>query len=250
MNNRQQRKPSGTDRRPDKRADTIDWTPVLAFLPRFRAPGFVPGRWNTHEPTSDGVMQMPWVELSPEVEAFLRTLTQQEVTVPFDWPTWVSDRGEQLVNDDTALAQADLDDLRRLLTALIRQDRFHNHCGYGRAASEADPHETIPASIRVGRRSACLELSCQVVGVWAAPLFDDLPVTDAPDVEQVHLDLLPGGPDAEELTAMGSSHDRSKGEAVIARNHILHLDADVRERGEEALEQVDLVGPSERWPSG
>lgn len=82
----------------------VDWRPVLAFLPQLRAQDFRAGEWDPG--------------------TFVRTLYDQDVIIGFDWPAWKQSRGRELYDDPRELASADLDDLRRMLTTLVRQDRF------------------------------------------------------------------------------------------------------------------------------
>ena len=43
---------------------------------------------------------------------------------PFDWPTWIRERGMDWATDPAVVASAGLDTLRRLVTAHVRTNRF------------------------------------------------------------------------------------------------------------------------------
>ena len=86
---------------------------ILAYLPTFERKGFQFGQWRAQPG------RFPHVSLSSEAEAFVRALSSQEIMVVFDWTRW---RAE--VSDPTALGQADLLALRKLLTFHVRADRF------------------------------------------------------------------------------------------------------------------------------
>ena len=99
---------------------------LAAALPIVEAPDFEAGRWHDSE-KRDGVWSMPWYELSPAAEAFLRAVAESGLMLNgFDWPSWTkTPEAKALHGDRAALAQATPDQLAMLLTALIRQDRFN-----------------------------------------------------------------------------------------------------------------------------
>jgi hypothetical protein len=83
------------------------------------------GEWAGGEQQADGSIQMPWYSFSEEADKYLRDLSRAGWVRPFDWPKWLSTkRGQQLLGDPAAVAEATADELSQLLTALIRQDRF------------------------------------------------------------------------------------------------------------------------------
>jgi len=96
-------------------------------LPALEAPDFVAGRWHDSEQRDDGVWTMPWYELSPTSDAVLRAVGESGFMQPgFDWPTWAkTPEAIALRNDPDALAAATPDQLGKLLTALVREDRFN-----------------------------------------------------------------------------------------------------------------------------
>lgn len=92
---------------------------VLRFLPVFEQPGYSYGEWVG---LSDA-HRRPYYDSSPEVLAFLQALTREGIVAPFDWMAW-SQEADRLYRDPAALATADLDTLRRLLTSHVRADRY------------------------------------------------------------------------------------------------------------------------------
>lgn len=98
------------------------FAPVLAFLPLFEEPGFEAGRWNGGDADEAGVIHMPWVDYDPTVLEFLRALSTNGWVVPFDWPSWLP--GAQRLVEPGGIEEADVEALQRLLTAIVRQDRF------------------------------------------------------------------------------------------------------------------------------
>jgi hypothetical protein len=99
---------------------------IIAFLPSFQAPGFSFGHWT--EPPSDqpDVTVIPYFSLSEEAAAFEQKAYELGwVMHDFDWGTWKQTPEAISLRDDAqALEQATPEQLARLLTVCIRQDRF------------------------------------------------------------------------------------------------------------------------------
>ena len=92
-------------------------------LPTFEAPGFTFGAWVPSTRREDGVIEMGWYQLSEEAETFTRSLGGW--ITPFDWPTWANGpEGTALLHDPPAVASASAEDLGKLLTSLVRGNRF------------------------------------------------------------------------------------------------------------------------------
>ena len=89
------------------------------------SPGFTFGHWVEPTPNEDGVIQMPWYEYSVAAEAFVTEAYGLAWVVDFDWMKWAaSPKGKRLLADPALVARASAADLARLLTVLIRGDRF------------------------------------------------------------------------------------------------------------------------------
>jgi hypothetical protein len=54
----------------------------------------------------------------------LAVMHETNFTEPFDWSDWIATFGAEKLNDPALLDTADLDTLRRLVTAHVRMDRF------------------------------------------------------------------------------------------------------------------------------
>ncbi|NTU82667.1 MAG: hypothetical protein HGA45_25400 [Chloroflexales bacterium] len=91
---------------------------LLAFLPLFERPGYSFGEWQIQR----GVFPF-WAE-SPEVAAFIQAIHREQFIAPFDWVSWAEEARRYTEGGDEALATADLDTLRKLITAYVRADRF------------------------------------------------------------------------------------------------------------------------------
>lgn len=99
---------------------------LAAFLPLFEEPGFTFGQWSEVKKTEPGVITLPFFTLSNTADAFVRAAHDLEwVRHDFDWPKWMqTTEARRLRDKEDALASATSDQLARLLTVVIRQERF------------------------------------------------------------------------------------------------------------------------------
>lgn len=99
---------------------------LAAFLAEFEQPDFRFGEWSEPESTEPGVMTMPYYSLSPVAGKFVESAYEFGwVLRDFDWPAWKdTPEAVRLRDNRSALESASPDDLARLLTVLILQERF------------------------------------------------------------------------------------------------------------------------------
>ena len=73
-----------------------------------------------------GVFQFPHYSFSAPARAFIDQCYELEVVLgDFDWAQWIqSPEGRQLCDSRQALANASAEQVAKLLTALVRQERF------------------------------------------------------------------------------------------------------------------------------
>jgi hypothetical protein len=90
------------------------WADELAM------PGFAFGEWVRGAPG-----QLPYVELLPDGMRFLRDVGSLGFIVPYDWGAWLQGDGDVYRRDRGRIATAPSGDLVRLLTAIVRSDRFN-----------------------------------------------------------------------------------------------------------------------------
>jgi hypothetical protein len=106
--------------------DLTDRLRALAdVLPALEAPDADFGHWEL-PPPRDGVHSLGWFEFGPTAEAWRATVARGDwIVVGFDWQAWLAgDEGRALRDDPAAIASATPEDLARLLTAIVRSDRF------------------------------------------------------------------------------------------------------------------------------
>ena len=120
---------------------------LARHLAAFEEMGFQLGRWEPARRREDGVVVMGWFVPGPEAEAFFADAGAW--VTPFDWQAWLeTDEGRRLSSDPAAVADAGVECLARLLTALVRAQRFND-------ASWEGAHES-GLLVAVMRRAAVL----------------------------------------------------------------------------------------------
>lgn len=99
---------------------------LVRFLPSLEDPDFKAGEFHGAEETGEGVFNMPYVAYSKLADEFVQAAYDHGwVLRGFDWPKWAQSREAETLRDDEAtLASATSEQLARLLTVVIRQDRF------------------------------------------------------------------------------------------------------------------------------
>lgn len=98
---------------------------LARFAGPFSAPGFTFGSWSEAEGSADGVREMPGYCLSNGGQAFYQAAYDLGWVRPFDWSAWMqTTEAKSLFSDPALVAHATVKDLRHMLTAAIRGDRF------------------------------------------------------------------------------------------------------------------------------
>ena len=99
---------------------------LATFLPRFEQPGFEFGTWVHPASPEPGVIVMGYYARSRTADAFVQMAYDFGwVLSDFDWSAWAqTQEATQLRDNPKALAASSPDQLARLLTVIIRQDRF------------------------------------------------------------------------------------------------------------------------------
>jgi hypothetical protein len=108
---------------------TVDIDERLASLadlvPMLEAADADFGHWGAPPPV-DGVGHMPYFAFGPASEEWRAAVGRGSwIVMGFDWMTWLdTEEGQALRDRPEALAAATSDDLAKLLTAIVRSDRF------------------------------------------------------------------------------------------------------------------------------
>lgn len=99
---------------------------LAGFIAVLESPGFVPAEYVTTEPRA-GVWTLPYPRYHPEVDRFVSVAYEDGwVRTDFDWVKWSATQEARTLRDDpVALAAATPDQLAKLITVLVRQERFN-----------------------------------------------------------------------------------------------------------------------------
>lgn len=100
---------------------------VADTLPMLESADFTAGAWHDSWRRPDGVIVMPWFEFSSQADAFRAAVGRSGLLqTGFAWPDWAgTPEAIALRTDRATLARATPDQLGKLLTMLIREDRFN-----------------------------------------------------------------------------------------------------------------------------
>lgn len=98
---------------------------LASFLPVFQAPGFMFGHWGKPERKANGALSLPAYTITPPVTAFVDAAYRFGWVRPdFDWVEWSRSDELKTLRAPEGLNDATPDQIARLLTVCIRQDRF------------------------------------------------------------------------------------------------------------------------------
>jgi len=109
-----------------KRPTKSDLAAVAAFSELFDAPGFSPGEWVPSEKQKNGSYTFPWWNGSQVVNEWLQALYDHNIIDP-DSGYMEESHAEfmlRLKEDSSPIADSDLATVRRVLTYVVRADRF------------------------------------------------------------------------------------------------------------------------------
>ena len=97
------------------------------------------------------MISMPYFEYSEAVLAFIREMYELEWVHSFDWMAWAgSAEGKRLSSSPAAIATASEADLSKVLTTILRSDRFSE----GALASAIEGGFVLAVARRAGELAA------------------------------------------------------------------------------------------------
>jgi hypothetical protein len=110
----------------DYRNDLRDALQTLAsFSDTLSAERFSPGEFVAAREMPDGSIHIGYSSLSAQAEAFIQAVYDRGWVQPFSWINWQrTPEATRLLEDREYLAAATPEQLSRLLTTIIRRDRF------------------------------------------------------------------------------------------------------------------------------
>lgn len=83
------------------------------------------GRRHENERTESGTLVFPWVEQSELIQEFVKFMYDNNLIVKFSWPEWQAGRDWYSHQDEMKYDGLDVETALKLLTAVIRNDRFN-----------------------------------------------------------------------------------------------------------------------------
>lgn len=87
------------------------------------------GEWGTrhdNERTESGAFVMPWVEQYPLIQDFVSFMYENDLVVKFRWTEWQEGRDWYALDDGSKYDKLDVETALKLLTAVIRNERFND----------------------------------------------------------------------------------------------------------------------------
>lgn len=100
-----------------------DMDALLRFLPIFESPGFVFGERQPPRWLGPKLWQLGFAGLTRSSSQFYKAIYEHRWVIGFDWGAW-GDEAHSYMEDPDKLRTADIEAIRKLLTAHVRADRF------------------------------------------------------------------------------------------------------------------------------
>jgi hypothetical protein len=96
-----------------------------AWADRFADPAFSLGHWVEPVETAPGHFNVGYYAMSDEALVFYEEMYALGWVRPFDWMAWTNTAaGARLPHDPSAIAEAGAEDLWKVMTTIVRADRF------------------------------------------------------------------------------------------------------------------------------
>ena len=112
----------------ESQSDLPPLEPLGAWAGRLAPGSMTFSTWQGSEAGDGASMTMPFPTYNEQVDAFARQAHDSGWILPdFDWPRWAGQKQARLYADDPAsIADAPAADLFRLLTTILRSERFRD----------------------------------------------------------------------------------------------------------------------------
>ena len=109
------------------------------------------GKVQGGEKNEDGVIEMPFWTSDPIVSDFVTFMYANDLVMNFNWSAWDEGREWYKKDDDSKYETLDIPTALKLLTAVIRNDRFSDGALVGAFESGAFP-KIINRLVELGRK--------------------------------------------------------------------------------------------------
>jgi hypothetical protein len=87
------------------------------------------GEWGIRhedEHTESGALIVPWIEQAKLIQEFVRFMYEKKLIIAFAWTEWQEGRDWYALQGDSKYDKLDVETILKLLTAVIRNDRFND----------------------------------------------------------------------------------------------------------------------------
>lgn len=102
-----------------------DWAQIEELNTQIQSHTGSWGKFEGGEKDESGAIQMPYALLDPLVHKFLEVWYDKNLVIPFDWSEWQEGRDWYANTDESKYDSLDSEKALKLLTAVIRNDRFN-----------------------------------------------------------------------------------------------------------------------------
>jgi len=87
------------------------------------------GEWGMRhedEHTESGALIFPWIDQTPLIHEFVQFMYDKKLVVVFVWTEWQEGRDWYALQDESKYDTLDVETILKLLTAVVRNDRFND----------------------------------------------------------------------------------------------------------------------------
>ena len=102
-----------------------DWDALKAISMRIQSHTGVWGKTKGGNKDENGVIEMPYIVRDPLISEFVEFMYDHDLVVQFDWSEWDEGREWYRLQDESKYEHLNIETALKLLTAVIRNDRFH-----------------------------------------------------------------------------------------------------------------------------
>lgn len=103
-----------------------DWTQIEDLNNRIQAHTGSWGEMITESKTEPETMVWPYADENPLIREFVHLWSEMNLIVPFDWPDWQEGRDWYADEAESKYDTLDYETALKLITAVIRNDRFND----------------------------------------------------------------------------------------------------------------------------
>lgn len=102
-----------------------DWQEIENINSQIQSHSTTWGEMKGGEKDDSGVIEMPYADADPLIRKFVELWYDKDLVVPFDWSKWDEGRKWYADTSDQKYKTLDQEKALKLLTAVIRNDRFN-----------------------------------------------------------------------------------------------------------------------------